>query len=416
MRILILTALYPPLGYSGHDERCRQVAEALSRRGHRIQVLTSNHRKPPMGGVDEVGVFRQLFLHDRVNDGGVLGTCYRETFDYERSNARTLYERMDHFKPEVVYVWNQTGLSKSLLFSLQAQEIPMVYDLHSFWLGECSFESDPWYYWWRQNKSLRSSFYRVCLNLIGRPRRGLRQIPIGEPVDLDLSNAYVCSRSLRDELVAAGVPRAESLPIIVPALNSNNILSKIDYQPVRKFMWAGRLSRGKAPELALEAVGILKRRGTRVSLDYFGLGDPSERKAMRERIDSSGLSDCVRMLGIRPGELAQYYQAYDALLFTSRCKDPFPMTPQEAILSGLPCVLSKDGGIQEVVKDGEAAILYEADNATALADAMVRMMDLPDGGGALANRGRQSLQTNHSFDKVVDRLESILVGALHTKD
>ena len=49
MKILILTALYPPLGANGQDDRCRQVVDALSKRGHQLQVLTSNLPRPGDG-------------------------------------------------------------------------------------------------------------------------------------------------------------------------------------------------------------------------------------------------------------------------------------------------------------------------------------------------------------------------------
>jgi glycogen synthase len=415
MKILILTAVYPPLGYSGHDDRCQQVAAALSRRGHRLQVLTSNYRKPPMGVVGERGVFRQLYLHDSSDVESRLGASYSATFDYELSNTRTLSNRVDNFEPDLVYVWNLSGLSKSLLFSLQSQKIPIVYDLHTNWLSADSFETDPWYRWWHKNESIPSRLYRACQRVTGVARRRLSQMPIGTAAELDLSNAYVCSHSLRNELIKAGLPLVDVLPIIFPALDTNRVLSKINHQPVRKFMWAGHLTYEKAPELALEAIDILRSRGVLVSLDIFGLGSPSERKVMRERIDASRLSSLVKMVGIRPGELAQYYPFYDALLFTSRCNDPFPVTPLEAMLSCLPCILSKDGGIQEIVEDEKTAFFYDVNDASSLADAMMRLIDLADGGCALATRCMEILQINHSLDRVVERLETILTSALRSK-
>lgn len=367
-----------------------------------------------MGINGEKGVFRQLILDDAADGESVLGASYGATYDWELANTRFLVNRMDRFKPDVVYVWNIQGLSKSLLFGLQAEGTPLVYDLHSNWLGAHSFESDPWFRWWKRNKSRRSKLYKLYLTLIGSARRHLSHFPIGHATELDLSNASVCSASLRDELVAAGVPHAASLPVVPPALDTNRLLLKVRFQPVRKFMWAGRLTEAKAPTLALEAVGILKARGLDVSLDYYGLGEPSERKAMHDRIVNSGLSGSVRMLGLRPGELLPLYSDYDALLFTSCCNDPFPMTPLEAMLSGLPAILSKDGGIEEVVEDGETALLFEAGDVHSLADAMQRMMELPDGGKGMSRKCMERLHLQHSLDTVIPRIESLLSAALQS--
>ena len=414
MKILILTALYPPLGANGQDDRCRQVVDALSKRGHQLQVLTSNHRVPSMGFPGQKGVYRHLQLHDSEGIECRLGVSYAATYEQELIQARMLYNRLDHFQPDVVYVWNMQGVSKSLLFNLQNQDTPIAYDLHSNWLSPHLFELDPWFTWWQRNQSLRSKCYQFYLKLSGLARRRLRYFPVGTVTDLDISNGYVCSESLRADLVAAGVAQAATLPVIYPALNTGDLLSKISYHPVRRFMWAGRLNAAKAPGIALKAVGILKARGIDVSLDFFGLGMPTERKAMRNLIDSAGLSDSVRMLMIRPGELVSKYSEYDALLFTSCCNDPFPITPLEAMLSGLPSILARDGGIEEIVKDGETALLYDAGDAEALADAMVRMMDIEDGGFAMAKKCMERLQVQHSLDTFVPQIEAFLSASIQS--
>ena len=43
MRILIVSNLYPPHYEGGYEVRCAQVAEALTRAGHDVCVLTSRH-------------------------------------------------------------------------------------------------------------------------------------------------------------------------------------------------------------------------------------------------------------------------------------------------------------------------------------------------------------------------------------
>jgi glycosyltransferase involved in cell wall biosynthesis len=82
------------------------------------------------------------------------------------------------------------------------------------------------------------------------------------------------------------------------------------------------------------------------------------------------------------------------------------------MLSGLPSILARDGGIQEIVEDGETALLYDAGDAQALADAMVRMMDLSDGGKAMAKRCTESLQAQHSLHTIVPQIEALLSASI----
>lgn len=87
--------------------------------GHQVQVLTSDHRLPPMGLPGSKGVFRELRLFTEPTANPLLGHSYGATLAHERYNAEILESRVRRFKPDAVYVWNMEGLSKSLLFRLQ---------------------------------------------------------------------------------------------------------------------------------------------------------------------------------------------------------------------------------------------------------------------------------------------------------
>ena len=64
MRILTLSNLYPPHYVGGYELRCGKVVEALRRRGHSVEVLTSNHGvggdRPP---AEDNSVNRSLRIH-----------------------------------------------------------------------------------------------------------------------------------------------------------------------------------------------------------------------------------------------------------------------------------------------------------------------------------------------------------------
>ena len=380
----------------------------MVRNGHHVQVLTSDHRLPPIGQLEERGVFRELCLYEDSANADKLGTCYHSTLEHEDFNRRVLAHRLERFKPDMVWVWNMRGLSKSLLFYLQASGIRVVYDLHADWLNPQSFGEDPWYRWWHKDTRLRSRIRKLWKGL-GRARRARRALPnMGQPWELDLTNAYLCSESLREVLVESGIAQAASLPVIYPFSDESNIIPKTSYNPGgSRLMWAGRINRSKAPDLALQAVALLKERGVVTTLDLFAMGAPSERKALRAEIDGLDLHSEVRIMGIRPGEQYQYYQKYDALLYTSRGNDPFPITVQEAILSKLPCVFAKTGGIPEVFDGLETRIDFQAGDAHALAEAIERFLQLEDGGKAIAEAKIESLRRAGSFESLKEHVEKV---------
>lgn len=360
-----------------------------------------------MGMPNEKGIFRELRLYPESSESTPIDNSYGVSYAHERFNAESLEYRIRRFKPDLVYVWNMRKLSKSLLFRMQDKGQRVVYDLHVDWLSADSFNEDPWYRWWFQNPSIRSKLYRMLMTCVGRARRVRRMLPIREAKDLNFKGSYVASDWLRKHLMAAGLSSVEELPVIYPAVDTRKLSLKTSYKKPSHFVWAGNLGERKGADIAVDAVGILKERGISVSLDLFGKGKPSQRKAKRERIEAAGLTDRVRMRGIRPGELFEHYRNYDALLYTNRRAEPFSMTVLEAMQSKLPCIVASIGGNVEVLADGQNALLFEVGSADTLADRMAAFLQRDDGGQSLAEDFIQNLHLAHSVDNFCQQIETL---------
>lgn len=361
-----------------------------------------------MGVLGEKGVYRDLRLYPDNLEGSLRGNSYQATYAHERFNAESLEYRFRRFNPDAVYVWNMHGLSKSLLFRLQGRGVRILYDLHADWLLKENFNQDPWYRWWFDNRSKRSKAFLSFIRGIGRARRVMGLLPISEARDLSLEGSYVVSEWLRKCLLEGGLSQVGELPLIYPAIDPKILLPKKSFKKRHLFVWAGRLHEAKGADIAVDAIGILKERGIEVSLDLFGKGEPSERKAKRERIEAAGLSGQVTMRGIRPGELAGYYAHYDALLYTSRKGEPFSMTVLEAMLSNLPCIVANSGGNAELLHHEKNALLFEGGDAFALADAIERFTQREDGGRHLAEHSIERLQMEQTMDIFCQQIESLL--------
>ena len=110
MRILVLTNLYPPHNIGGYELRCRDITEALRRRGHEVSVLTSNQTI----GEDtcDYRIDRRLQLHGFFGHpwGGI-----RDLVGLETNNNAILRESIDSFNPDVIHVWNLGGISHFML-------------------------------------------------------------------------------------------------------------------------------------------------------------------------------------------------------------------------------------------------------------------------------------------------------------
>ena len=220
MNILVITSLFPPLGSSGHDERCRQVVFELSKRGHKVQVLTSNFRARPMGISGEDAIYRKLILEDELIDPTTAS--FKQILNREQANTGILYRRLRRFKPDAVYIWNMKGLSASLPIICQLLNIPIVYDLHSKWLDPISLRMDPWIHWWTKRSGLKAVFQKFISVITGRRRSYMKWMPLARTERYDLKQSYLCSESLKQELLESGVSAVANLPILYPALNTEN--------------------------------------------------------------------------------------------------------------------------------------------------------------------------------------------------
>lgn len=407
LKILIITSLFPPLGSSGHDERCRQVVYELASKGHHVQVLTSNYRVPPSGMTGEEAIYRRLELDTDSEESKQMS--FGLLLGREEHNARMVHRRVKRFKPDVLLVWNMTGLQRSIGLVCQSTKLPVVYDLHTPWLRpECEGE-DAWSYWWNERSGFRLSLKKFILTLFGKKREYMRWLPVGSWEDYDLSHSYLCSQSLKAQLLDAGVRAVDNLPVLYPSLNTEKLVPKRTYATRGKFIWAGRITVVKGPTIALEAVKLLLEKGITVEVDFFVIGEPIERKQLRERINEMGLDAQVNVTILGSGEIYERYPNYDALLFTSYGNDPMPITPIEAMASGLPVILSSDGGIQEITEAGKTALAFEAGSVESLADAIQRFMRLEDGGEEMAKNALEGLHREHSFTEYVSKIESYLM-------
>jgi glycogen synthase len=72
-------------------------------------------------------------------------------------------------------------------------------------------------------------------------------------------------------------------------------------------------------------------------------------------------------------ELPARYAAADAVLFPVRWREPWGVVPLEAMGVGRPVVATGRGGSGEYLRDGENALLFDAEDPAALAARVERL-------------------------------------------
>ena len=174
----------------------------------------------------------------------------------------------------------------------------------------------------------------------------------------------------------------------------------------------GRLSPRKGVDVALDAVGLLRRSGVDASLSVCGSVFPGYEwyeAELRERADQEDLEGHVELLGyVHP--TWPVLEAADAVVVPSRA-EPFGNTAVEAMHAARPLVASRVQGLAEVVTDSATGLLVPADDAQALADALGSLAADPALAARLAQQGEREAAERFSvagyratMTRIVDEL------------
>jgi D-inositol-3-phosphate glycosyltransferase len=179
--------------------------------------------------------------------------------------------------------------------------------------------------------------------------------------------------------------------------------ARLGLDPARPhLLFVGRLTERKGIDLLLEAAARLPCPPRSVLL-VVGSGP------LRERLEraSSGLAPVeVRWLGERDhAELPAWFAAADAMVLPSRSEGR-PAVVLEAMASGTPVVASRVGGTGELIEDGVNGLLFESQDAPALARALERLIGDLALGQRLAERALADVR-EHSLERQAARIAAI---------
>lgn len=150
----------------------------------------------------------------------------------------------------------------------------------------------------------------------------------------------------------------------------------------------------------IDALALLPRDDTQVSLQIFGTGAPGHIRSLESRITELNLADQVEWCGFVRDQ-AEIYSRIDVCVVPSRCDEALGMTALEASGFGRPVITSDRGGLPEVVVDGVTGFVVEAQSPNQLAQAIKSLVCSPDLVKSMGEAGRKRIQSEFSLDRCV---------------
>jgi glycosyltransferase involved in cell wall biosynthesis len=177
----------------------------------------------------------------------------------------------------------------------------------------------------------------------------------------------------------------------------------------RRLLWTGRLGPQKGLDLLLPALATAAGQGLDFHLELVGEGP--DREALEAQARSLGLAGKIHFAGPLPeADVRERLLSCDVFVLPSRYEG-MSNSALEAMEAGLPCLLTRCGGIDTYVHPG-IGWTCDTESVPSLAEALVAM--LTTGQDQLERMGRESrLLVEQSFDirEVARRNLSLLADA-----
>ena len=181
----------------------------------------------------------------------------------------------------------------------------------------------------------------------------------------------------------------------------------------RVVLTVGRLSREKAHIDLLAAYKFLQNANPAIPSKLIIVGDGPERARLEAAVDAHGLRERVIFTG-QVSDVQVFYAAADVFVLPSHSEGS-PNVLLEAMAASLPIVATSVGGVTEVVKDEESALLVPAHNSQALAAAIERVLTDQDLASRLTTNSTALIAERFTPQKYVRALVEIYRDVIETR-
>jgi glycosyltransferase involved in cell wall biosynthesis len=158
--------------------------------------------------------------------------------------------------------------------------------------------------------------------------------------------------------------------------------------------FVGRLSPEKGVDRLIEAVAALAWKRPELRLILAGRGGELER--LRNVAIRRGVEAKVIFPGFQEDPWP-CHRAMDLEVLPSVSGEGVPQSLLEAMYAGCPVVGSRNGGIPDIVLDGETGLLMPAADVEGLVQALEKAMDDPEGNARRAAAARRMVEENHTI-------------------
>ena len=167
----------------------------------------------------------------------------------------------------------------------------------------------------------------------------------------------------------------------------------------------------------LDALKILKEKEYTFVCQFIG-GETAEINAVQffEEVNKRELSDLVTYVGRKVREEKEaFFRQADIFVFPTYY-ETFGLVNLEAMEYKLPVISTNEGGIPDIVKDGENGLICEKQNPYSLADCIAKLLDDEELRVKMGNAGYEKFCREFTLQRFESRMLDILSQNLPQKE
>lgn len=370
---------FPPI-IGGVETHLTIILPFMVQRGHKVSLLTAS-AEGEKGKDNFKGVSLQ---REPIMDLNWLAK--RGLEGIEKEVTRVFDEFIERHKPDILHTHNMHYFSKNHIFILekisQKKGIPLLLTAHNIWDDLLCWELSTAVKW----KHIFAVSHFIEKELIG--------------LGCSHKNITTIHHGIDEKMFR-------------PTINPRRVYNKYPLLKDRKvFFHPARMGLAKGCDVAIKALRLVKERvpevmlvlaGTKNIIDW-GLSQQKDIAYIIKLVDNFQLRDNV-IIDSYPLELMPYmYSASDVCIYPSSVSEPFGLTMLEAMASGKPMVVTRAGGMPEIVSDGVNGFVVPVRDFEELASRISLLLEDESLRERLGNTGRKMVEARFTQKHVSDLL------------
>ena len=362
---------FPPI-IGGVETHLTILLPALVKMGHKVNLLTcSAEGEKVEDNYKGVDIFRSPMMD--------LNWLFRRGLSGIDEEVRTIFSNfIDKFKPDVIHTHNMHYFSmvhgRSLSEIAREKGIPFILTAHNVWADTLFLSMMRRIKW----THIIAVSHFINHELIGTGIKHTHVTTVHHGIDQNLYNPKI---------------KATRMYKKYPRLKREYVI----FHPARMGLAKGCDVSVKALRIIVEKFpkALLVLAGTKNIIDW-GATQNKDIAYIVGLVDSFKLRKNVLMDVYRLEDMPYIYAASKVCVYPSSSPEPFGLTMLESMASGRPIIVTKTGGMPEIVNDGINGFVIPTFNFENLANRIMQLFNDKDLRQRLGNAGRAVVEQRYT--------------------